>query len=423
MPPNFLQAATASSNNLDDDPFGGEDNDEGKLPERVSITDFLKQNGISFPEGATASYSAADNTLMARNSPANIDLIDQLVSMITNDEPVMVIIKTAIIRVSEEKIKELGFDWAITPLDLGSGMILGGGSVGNGGPLNPLAGNPVTAGNRSGNSAIVKDNIDSFINSTAGITSDSTQRAPGILRLTAITNGMVIDMMMRGLDQSKAADIMVKPSTITRSGERSTIEVIREFIYPTEYEPPELPQQIGGIVANLNGDGDASGNATEIFPVTSATPTGFETRNVGVTLEVEPVVGPNKKYIELSLRPELVEFEGFVNYGSPISALSSDALGNPISFAITQNSILMPIFKTIRMPNAALTIQDGSTVVLGGLLTSKKIKVEDKIPILGDIPFAGRLFRSDASQTVREAIIITVNAELVDPTGHPWRKR
>jgi len=83
----------------------------------------------------------------------------------------------------------------------------------------------------------------------------------------------------------------------------------------------------------------------------------------------------------------------------------------------------MPIFKTIRMPNAALTIQDGATVVLGGLITSKKIKVEDKTPILGDIPFAGRLFRSEASQTIREAIIITVNAELVDPTGQPWRNR
>ncbi|MDG1357977.1 MAG: hypothetical protein P8P36_07270, partial [Akkermansiaceae bacterium] len=67
--------------------------------------------------------------------------------------------------------------------------------------------------------------------------------------------------------------------------------------------------------------------------------------------------------------------------------------------------------------------QDGATVVLGGLITSKKIKIEDKTPILGDIPFAGRLFRSDASQTIREAIIVTVNAELVDPTGHPWRKR
>lgn len=216
---------------------------------------------------------------------------------------------------------------------------------------------------------------------------------------------------------------MVKPSTITRSGERSKIEIIREFIYPTEYEPPELPQQIGGVVASLNGDGDTGGGGTEIFPVTSATPTGFETRDVGITLEVEPVVGPNKKYIELSLRPELIEFEGFVNYGSPISALSRDAVGNPVSFSITQNSILMPIFKTIRMPNAALTIQDGATVVLGGLITSKKTKVEDKTPILGDIPFAGRLFRSEADQTLREAIIVTVNAELVDPTGQAWRQR
>ena len=423
VPPNFLQAATAISNDLDDDPFGSDDSSEGKIPQRISIIDFLKQSGISFPEGATASYSAPNNSLLVRNTPDNIDLIDQLVSIVTDEEPVMVIIRTAIIRVSEEELKELGFDWAITPLDLGAGAILGGGSIGTGGALSPLEGNPITAGNRSGNSAIVKDAIQSFLNTTSGITSDSTQRAPGILRLTAITSGMVIDMMMRGLNQKKAADIMVKPSTITRSGERSKIEIIREFIYPTEYEPPELPQQIGGVAASLNGDGDTGGGGTEIFPVTSATPTGFETRDVGITLEVEAVVGPNKKYIELSLRPELVEFEGFVNYGSPISALSTDAVGNPVSFSITQNSILMPIFKTIRMPNAALTIQDGATVVLGGLITSKKTKVEDKTPILGDIPFAGRLFRSEADQTLREAIIVTVNAELVDPTGQAWRQR
>ena len=418
VPPNFLQSATASSDELNDDPFGSDDGQEGKLPARASITDFLKQNGISFPDGASASYSAADNTLMVRNSPGNIDLVDQLVSIVTNEEPVMVIIRTAIIRVNEQKVKELGFDWAITPLDLSGGLILGGGSVGSGGPLSPLGGNPITSGNRSGNSAIVPDALDSFINETAGISSDSTQRAPGILRVSAITNGMVIDVMMRGLNESKAADIMVKPSTITRSGERSKIEIIREFIYPTEYEPPELPQSVG-----TTSSGSEGGGSVEIFPVTPATPTGFETRDTGITLEVEPVVGPNKKYIELSLRPELVEFEGFVNYGSPIATLTTGGLGSTESIEITKNNILMPIFKVIRMPNAALTIQDGATVVIGGLITSKKIKVEDKTPILGDIPFAGRLFRSEASQTIREAIIITVNAELVDPTGQPWRNR
>ena len=49
-------------------------------------------------------------------------------------------------------------------------------------------------------------------------------------------------MIMRGLAQKKGADIMTAPSVLARSGEKATIEVIREFIYPTEYEPPELPQ-------------------------------------------------------------------------------------------------------------------------------------------------------------------------------------
>jgi general secretion pathway protein D len=303
--------------------------------------------------------------------------------------------------------------------------LLGGGTIGNGSPLIELTakketngeqfqGSPITAGNRSGNNAIVSDAIDGLINRTAG----DNERAPGILRVSAITNGMMIEMMMRGLNQSKAADIMVKPSIITRSGETSTIEIIREFIYPTEYEPPELPQSAG-----TSSSSSDQGGSVEIFPVTPATPTSFETRNTGVSLEVAPIIGANRNFIELSLRPQLVQFDGFVNYGSPITTLATDLLGNPEKQTITENNILMPVFRTIRMPDAALTIQDGSTVVLGGLITSKKTKVEDKVPILGDIPFAGRLFRSDASQTIREAIIITVNAELVDPTGQAWRKR
>lgn len=422
VPPNFLQSAMVKGQpDDDDDPFGGGQQEDGKLPTRLSITDFLKQSGVSFPEGASASYTPSSNTLIVRNTPGNIDIIDQLVSLITGEEPVMVVIKTTIIRITEEELNELGFDWAITPMVLGGGVTLGGGSSGNGGSLASFNGNPLTAGNRSGNNAIGPDTIDEFINSSqTGITTDSSLRAPGIFRVAAVTNGAVIELMMRGLNQSKAADILVRPSTISRSGETSKVEVIREFIYPTEYEPPELPQQVGG---GIGGATDEGGGSVEIFPVTPATPTGFETRNTGVTLEVQPTVGPDKKFIELALRPELVEFEGFVNYGSPILALARDRLGRPLDTAITENSILMPIFKTIRLPDQNLTVQDGATVVLGGLITNKTVKIEDKTPILGDIPIAGRLFRSEANRTIREAVIVTVNAELVDPTGVPWRNR
>lgn len=421
VPPNFLQSATITKKDDADNPFGSNDTGEGKLPAKISITDFLKQSGVSFPDGASASYTPSSNALVVRNTPGNIDLIDQLVSLVADEEPVMVVIKTTIIRVSEEKLKELGFDWAITPLGLGGGLSLGGGTTGNGSilsdlplpPFTSVSGNSITSGNRSGNSAVAPDSIDSFINSSStGIAVDSSTRAPGILAITAVTNGMVIQMMMRGMNQNTGADVMVKPSTISRSGERSKVEIIREFIYPTEYEPPEV-----GQVNNNNGASGGDGN------VTPANPTAFETRNVGVTLEVEPTVGPDRKYIELSLKPEMVEFEGFVNYGNPIQRPTVDALGNPTSITITDNRILMPVFKTVRLQNSTLTIQDGATVVLGGVMTSRKTKVEDKTPILGDIPFAGRLFRSDADRTFREAVIITVNAELVDPTGTPWRNR
>ena len=417
VPPHFLQSATIQEEN-DDDPFEGANDFDGKLPEQLSITDFLKKNGITFPDGATAMYAPSANTLMVRNTPGNIDLVDQLISIIASEEPVMVIIRTTIIRVNEEKLKELGFDWAITPLDLGSGLFLGGGSIGNGTNLIPLSGDPITSGNRSGNKATNTDPFNAFLGASQSNTFvETSRRAPGILKVTAITNGMMIEALMRGLDQQTGADVMVRPSTITRSGEGSRIEVIREFIYPTEYEPAEVPQ----ITAPANTTEVGGGGG--VFPVTPTTPSAFETRNIGVTMDVLPTAGPEKKYIELSLRPEFVEFEGFVNYGAPIFGLGSDRVGNPVTIPITNNAILLPVFKIIRTQNVSMTIQDGATVVLGGLITNRKTKIEDKTPILGDIPYAGRLFRSEADRTFREAIIMTVNAELVDPTGNPWRNR
>jgi len=404
VPPNFLSSASTKKSNDDGNIFDSDTSsrDGGILPTKISITDFLKQNGISFPEGASATYTPSNNTLIIRNTLDNIDLVDQLVSLINNEEPVQVAIKATMIRVSERKLKELGFDWAITPWAFGQGGVLGGGTTGNGTaiggfpqpPSTILNGNPLTSGNRSGDGAIQADAIDTFLNATRTGTATSTNaRAPGILTLSYVGSGVQVQMMMRGLNQQTGADVMVSPSTIARSGERSKIEIIREFIYPTEYEPPEVPNTITSttVIDLTTGESATASPATAATP---AHPTAFETRNVGVTLEVEPTVGPDKKYIELSLRPELVEFEGFINYGSPINGVS--ATGIDIDFG---------------------------AVGTGSALSTTGTKVEDKTPILGDVPYLGRLFRSEADETFNEAIIISVSVELIDPTGKPWRQR
>ena len=168
--------------------------------------------------------------------------------------------------------------------------------------------------------AINRNSIDAILNNP-NRTAQSANVAPGIMALTGLFSDGQVQMIMRGLAQKKGTDLMTAPSVTARSGQKATIEIIREFIYPTEYEPPELPNSVGTASSfGLGGLGGIGGGGGGSFPVTPATPTAFETRNTGVTLEIEPTIGENDFVIDLRFVPEIVEFEGFINYGSPIQS-------------------------------------------------------------------------------------------------------
>ncbi len=138
-------------------------------------------------------------------------------------------------------------------------------------------------------------------------------------------------------------------------------------------------------------------------------------------LEVDPVIGPDGYTIDLNLAPEVTEFEGFINYGSPINTASTDALGNPTTVTLTENKIEQPVFST-RKVTTAVTVWDGQTVAMGGLIREDVQDVEDKVPILGDLPFLGRLFQSKAEDHFKRNLMILVTAKLIDPSGEPVRK-
>ena len=91
-------------------------------------------------------------------------------------------------------------------------------------------------------------------------------------------------------------------------------------------------------------------------------------------------------------------------------------LGNPISITITENRIEMPVFATRRV-TTGLTIYDGYTVAVGGLMREDVQNVEDSVPILGDLPIIGRLFRSKAESRTKSNLIIFVTAEIIDAAG------
>jgi general secretion pathway protein D len=253
--------------------------------------------------------------------------------------------------------------------------------------------------------------------------------SPAIFGVGGVLTDPQFQLVVRALNQKKGADLMTAPSVVTRSGQRAKIEIIREFIYPTEYDPPEIPQEffgggvqggggLGGLGGGLAGLGGGGGGAAGGFPVTPANPTSFEMRPVGVTLEVDPVVGPDGFTLELNIAPEVTEFEGFVNYGSPISTGAVDALGAPTTVVLTENRIEQPVFSTRKL-TTSVTIWDGQTVAIGGLIREDVQNVQDKVPLFGDIPLIGRFFRTNSEQHFKKNLMIFVTGRLIDPAGQP----
>jgi general secretion pathway protein D len=56
--------------------------------------------------------------------------------------------------------------------------------------------------------------------------------------------------------------------------------------------------------------------------------------------------------------------------------------------------------------------------VLGGLVSEDLTKLKDKLPILGDLPFVGRFFRSESTASSKRNLMIFVTPTIIDPAGN-----
>ncbi len=432
--PSALERAAYKTGAAAPAPTGtGKDTEEStgghQLVNREGAKEFLESQGVPFPPGASAHFLPQSSRLIVRNTADNLELVDAIVEQASVAGPKQVEIEAKFIEINQNVLKELGFDWLLGQFNIGNHKLFGsGGTSGTGAPVNPadwpfvppgsqtpVGQFPVTAGNRSGELAISANAIDALLFPNMGASS----LAPGIFGLSGVFTDPQFQVVIRALNQKKGIDLLSAPKITTKSGQRAVIEIVREFRYPTQFTEPKVP--------DIQGRGSTNSTTTTIaLPVVGpSTPSNFETRNTGVTLEVEPVVGPDGITIDLNLVPQVVEFEGFVNYGSPIKTVNPALLGfapgtllgtTTQAITLTDNVINQPIFST-RKVTTSVSVWDGQTVVLGGLMREDVQKVEDRTPFVGDLPLVGRLFRSNVDQHIKRNLIIFVTARLVNPAG------
>jgi general secretion pathway protein D len=417
VPPGFI---TATPGSAPPQVSGLAAGSQSVIAARSIAKDFLETQGVEFPEGASANYISLTSRLIVKNTQANLELIDALVDTSVATRPTQVEIEAKFLEVSQNNLNELGFDWLLGQFALagGSGVYGSGGTIGlgrsidnNGYPLinpgtslpvgaNSGTSGPITAGNRGGTTGISLNAVDAILlGSPAG-------PAPGVLSVAGVFTNPQFQVVLRALSQKKGIDLVSAPKVTTKSGSTAKIEIVREFRYPSQFDPPQLSATTGSTYA----------------PVVPNSPSGWETKNTGITLEVEPTVGPDSYTIELRLAPRVIEFDGFINYGSPIYAsvqYTTPLLTLPsTTFEATPNTINQPVFST-REVETQVSVYDGQTVVMGGLMREDVQKVQDKVPILGDIPLAGRLFRTNVDQHIKRNLLMFVTAGLLDPAGQP----
>jgi hypothetical protein len=183
----------------------------------------------------------------------------------------------------------------------------------------------------------------------------------GLLRFTRTP--LSIGVTLNALIQHGNAKILSNPQITTISGRTASI-------------------RSGDNISILTTAGGSSG--------TVAT-TQLQTFQTGVSLDITPIVNAGD-YISVTLHPTVNSLSG------------------------TQNGI--PQIST-RDTQTTVGMRAGQTLIIGGLIEDDVNTEEQKIPLLGDIPLIGHVFRNTTYNRTRNELVITVTPHIVEPGAAP----
>jgi general secretion pathway protein D len=170
-------------------------------------------------------------------------------------------------------------------------------------------------------------------------------------------------IVLNALQTNSAVNIVSTPNILTMDNEEAKIVVGRNVPFP-----------VGQTQTSIG------------FPVTN-----FQREDVAITLKVTPQINESD-FVTLETFLEIQEIEGDV-------AGTADQGGPTTSKRSVENTIV---------------VKDNQTIVVGGLISETTNETETKIPILGDIPLIGNLFRGSADQSRKSNLMIFLTPHIID---------
>jgi Flp pilus assembly secretin CpaC/tetratricopeptide (TPR) repeat protein len=368
------------------------------------VRQFFLAAGINVLPPNQLYFNDRKGVLMVRATSAELDIVQQAVEVL-NEAPPQITIEAKFVEIGQSDSKELGFDWFL------GNTTMSGGAVGiQGGTAPSYAGAPSGA-NPSG---VFPGSlgIPTFgPQATDGqLTQGLRGTAPSVFTITGILTDPQFRVVIKALENREGTDLMAAPRITTLSGRQTQISLVEvRTIVTGATGGTQVGGGGGGIGAGVGAGGSAAGGAL-----------GFSTTTVplGPTLDVLPYVSADGYSVQMTIIPTIIEFLGYDletarQFVPQIILGVGPTVGQPI-----QSQLPLPIFRSRQLVTSC-NVWDGQTVVLGGLLAEDVQKIKDKVPVLGDLPLVGRLFRSESSTTRKKNLVIFVTPTIIDPSGNP----
>jgi len=450
MEPPTLKRLTGNMGGVGDDadpfaPAGG--GNDGAADDGIKIKTFLENTGIPFIDAQGHRFAFDGFQLSVTHERRYLDLIERVLAKLDESSGKQVEIEAKFLEVQEGALDEISFDWqyswgpANTFLDENGNVARDAMGRPSRSYEKVFTGNTRNLATAHSPSGITRDTVINIPdNPAASMTvANPLPNLPGKIGIGAgvspLTNFSVLKegnldgdmiigssqaaLLISALKRKQGTDLLSAPRVTVMNGVEARITVAQEFIYPVDYELAELPD----TAANALGGGGGGGTVLQAVKANFGTVSpddeedGF--REVGVVLTVTPTV---EKYnsINLKLNPKVTEFDGFIEYGGYNTVIGSGG-GGPPPTIIQPSGQIMPIF-SVRKVQTEVSIFDGATVIIGGLTREEVKTVNDKIPVLGNIPLLGKLFQSNAESYQKRNLLIFVTASIVSKGGSPVRE-
>jgi Flp pilus assembly secretin CpaC/tetratricopeptide (TPR) repeat protein len=351
--------------------------------------------------------------IFARATLEELDIMEKAIQVL-NVAPPQVTIEAKFTEISQLDSKALGFDWHLGNLLLGDRKIgLQGGTapsmVGAPTQANPVGAFPGVPADLLGDglgTAMTPSPTDQWL--TGGLRNE----APAIASMTGILTDPQFRVVIRALEQRSGVDVLSAPRITTLSGRQAKIEM-------TEIRFIVMGQAFGAAGGGLGAPGGIGGIGQTVS-APGATISQFDAQPVplGPSLDVIPYVSADGYSIQMTIIPTIIEFLGYdEETARRFVPIAQTAVGTTIGTPLVAQ-LPLPIFRSRQIVTSAI-VWDGQTIVVGGLISEDVSRTRDKVPVLGDLPLFGRLFRSESMSTSKKNLVVFITPRIIDPAGNP----